>query len=146
MLLTFLCFFTWFCKSVFDHMLAAFYALCSISNMAGAGRWEWFEVDGDFQNPLYGWTYVQGCWSYGVVLCWHLEPQRSMDPSWLWVCSLWRYRHLRIRGDGRRWEAGWVVDRVREEDADSNLAPWMEHWFMETHDIIEILDDIVEII
>ena len=50
------------------------------------GSWQYYHER--HCNDVFGWIYVQGCWSWGNVLTWHAEMYEGEN---YWVCYLWKW-------------------------------------------------------
>ena len=88
--------------------------------------WQWNEDWGSME--MHGWLYVQGFWSDGVVLTWHVELHNwnalMMEYSSVWVCYLWQWSVL---------EEDWIMSWLRNVEVWSDgihgyiVQPWMLH-------------------
>ena len=83
--------------------------------MSNLGRWQWLAGDG-VPAELNGWVYTQGCWSWGMVITWHIELHIGLH--W-WVGTFWCWNKHTYA-----WDTALVV--TFEEDP-RMIEDWMVH-------------------
>jgi len=66
-----------------------------------------------------GWLWVQGCWTWGAALTWHLH----WDSDWVydWVCYLWEWNSY-----FQRWDCIFLLSV--EEPGAMTMPYWMVHF------------------
>ena len=83
--------------------------------MSNLGRWQWLGGDG-MPAELNGWVYTQGCWSWGMVITWHIEIH--IGRYW-WVGIFWCWNKHK-----KAWDTAQLVSF--QEDP-RMIADWMVH-------------------
>ena len=94
--------------------------------MSNLGRWQWLAgdgvpaelTDGVIVN-LNGWVYTQGCWSWGMVITWHIELHIGMH--W-WIGTFWCWNKHTYASD--------TALVVTFEEDPTMIADWMVHHMM----------------
>ena len=86
------------------------YCCSEISSMG----WQYCYGSPGTSPMLTGWLYVNGNWSWGVVLTWHAERIYHVDS---WVCLLWQW-------NGDDWTACRLFDTL---DMHGQVRDWMIH-------------------
>ena len=88
--------------------------------MPNWGRWQWNEDYGD--TSMHGWLYVQGNWTWGIVVTWHIAPAFG---TLYWVGTAWVWKNMPV---GVYWKHEDMVGL----QCNWHVEPWMVHedfWF-----------------
>ncbi len=68
-----------------------------------------------------GWIWVQGYWSWGAVLAWHVVDVSAATgfKKYYWVLNLWQWH---------KWHKQWECLHMHSMQADPNyVEEWMVH-------------------
>ena len=89
--------------------------------MPNLGRWQWLDKHG-VPAGLNGWVYTQGCWSWGMVITWHIELHIGLH--W-WVGTFWCWnKHTQA------WDTHLAVTFI--DPGPRMIEDWMVHHTMLT--------------
>ena len=76
------------------------------------GYWQWNAIHGP--PWVQGWLFVQGPWSWGLVVTWHIEEVLD-QPYWVGLQWQWRFSdeweisHFVSMSEQRRHVEDWMV-------------------------------------
>lgn len=83
--------------------------------------WVYNDHYGSWRGTMKGWLYVQGCWSWGCAITWHvchILERRDDERKYYWFAYLWRWTY----------ELGWRAAPFLSIPANhAFVEEWMVH-------------------
>ena len=80
------------------------------------GEWQFNWGYGD--EHLWGWQYVLGSWSWGLVVTWHVSEAWN---NYFWIGIVWQWNTFEDRWDDEHLQS------IKEERGLDYVEPWMVH-------------------
>ena len=73
-----------------------------------------------------GWLWVQGCWTWGLVLTWRVVESQEPGPKYWWLGELWTYEEDYPECGDWKWDKdNWKVEEMCWYFAFDTIEPWM---------------------
>jgi hypothetical protein len=105
------------CLSSLSSSTFAFQVLSS-STFAMGWQYNWMGSD----EELHGWLWVEGKWTWGAVITYHIVNVSAATPgvlTYYWVCTIWSWN---------RWKDKWYPQIAHSLKADAGkIEGWMVH-------------------